>query len=107
MLNIKVTDKALVKLKDYGVGQDRFLRVTVKPGGCSGFKFDAYLEEEKGEEDKTVYENGDIQIIADSPSSLFLNGLEIDFSDDFIKGGFRFTNTMAAGSCGCGASFEA
>lgn len=107
MLNIKVTDKAVEKLVEHGVGADRYLRVNVKPGGCSGFKFDAYIEDVKNEDDQIVFENDRIKVIADNGSSMFLNGLEIDFSDDFIKGGFRLTNTLAAGSCGCGGSFKA
>ena len=38
-------------------------------------------------------------------SAVFLDGLHIDFSDDLIRSGFRFTNPNASGSCGCGASF--
>jgi Fe-S cluster assembly iron-binding protein IscA len=31
----------------------------------------------------------------------------VDYSDDLIRSGFRFTNPHAKGSCGCGASFAA
>ena len=37
----------------------------------------------------------------------FLDGLEIDYSDDLIRSGFRFKNPRAGGSCGCGSSFKA
>ena len=58
-----------------------------------------------GEGGVVVFENNGLKIICDEGSSLFLEGLSIDYSDDLIRSGFRFTNPNASGSCGCGASF--
>lgn len=105
-MKVTVTEIASAKLQEYGVGQDgKFLRVTVKPGGCSGYKYDAFIDEERGQDDQVIFEDGKLTILTDQYSALFLNGLEIDFSDDFIRGGFRLTNRQTVGSCGCGASF--
>lgn len=45
--------------------------------------------------------------MAEEGNSIFLEGFEIDYSDDLVKSGFRFKNPNASGSCGCGSSFKA
>ena len=47
-----------------------------------------------------------LRIVSDKVSSIYLDGLTIDFSDDLIEPGFRLTNANAKGSCGCGSSFS-
>lgn len=34
-------------------------------------------------------------------------GLQLDYSDELIGGGFQFANPNADDSCGCGKSFSA
>lgn len=106
-MNISLTDKAKAKLQAFEVGDDKFLRIAVVSGGCSGNTYDATLDSELGEQDEVIYQDDSgIRIVADSRSSLFLDGLNIDYSDDLIKAGFRLTNGNAKASCGCGASFS-
>lgn len=106
-MDITITDVAKKKLVDYGVGEDnKFLRITVKNGGCSGLKFDAVIDETFAEQDTVIVEDETLKIVADQGSLFFINGLTVDFSDDLIQGGFKLTNKAAQGSCGCGASFE-
>ncbi|MCH2176480.1 MAG: iron-sulfur cluster assembly accessory protein [Lentisphaeria bacterium] len=105
-MNISMTDKARKQLLDCGVGADKFLRIGVKSGGCAGMTFDALLDEGLQENDEVIYEDGNIRVVADQRSSLFLDGLNIDYSDDLISAGFRLTNSQADSACGCGASFS-
>ena len=35
-----------------------------------------------------------------------LAGIHIDYSEDLMGGGFRFSNPNAAQTCGCGSSFS-
>ena len=58
------------------------------------------------EVDDVYYEDGPLRIVSDKVSSIYLDGLTIDFSDDLIEPGFRLTNGNAKGSCGCGSSFS-
>ena len=44
--------------------------------------------------------------MTDPKSYLYLNGTEVDYSDDLLNGGFVFHNPNAKKSCGCGASFS-
>jgi iron-sulfur cluster assembly accessory protein len=46
-----------------------------------------------------------IQCVVDAKSMLYLYGLELDYSDQLIGGGFKFYNPNAEESCGCGSSF--
>lgn len=69
--------------------------------------YNAGIDEVMTDDDILIYDDKEIRVIADFNSVLYLYGLKIDYSDDLIKAGFRFSNPMAKKSCGCGASFEA
>lgn len=88
-----------------GVGGEKFLRITVVPGGCSGSTYSAGIDDSVKQTDRVFYEDGDFRAVADFHSAMYLDGLEIDYSDDLIRSGFRFKNPNAAKACGCGASF--
>jgi len=105
-MDIKVTDTAKSKLYDMGVSDTVFLRIGVSSGGCSGNTYDAVLDETMGEVDEVYYTEGKLRIVSDKVSSVYLDGLTIDFSNDLIEPGFRLTNANAKGSCGCGSSFS-
>jgi iron-sulfur cluster assembly protein len=102
---IDITERAQSKLAKLDLGEKGFLRINVVPGGCSGMTYTAAVDTDFGSEDVAVFENGLLRIVTDEGSAIFLEGLNIDFSDDLIRSGFRFTNPNASGSCGCGASF--
>jgi len=104
-MNLQITEKAKEKLREYRVGNGRFLRIAVVSGGCSGMTYNASVDESVGDQDEIIYEDGDVKIIAEKRASLFLEGLHIDFSDDLIQSGFRLTNPNASASCACGSSF--
>ena len=50
--------------------------------------------------------DGRVEIRIDPKSLLYLFGLELDYSDELIGGGFKFQNPNAKNSCGCGTSFS-
>ncbi|KAL9185450.1 hypothetical protein ACHAXT_003227 [Thalassiosira profunda] len=84
------------------------LRMGVRNGGCSGLSYvmDFSTEDEIEEEDEVdTYEEEGIRCVVDAKSLLYLYGLELDYSDDLIGGGFKFFNPNAEESCGCGSSF--
>lgn len=106
-MQIEITDIAKQELIKLNVGADRFLRIDIVPGGCSGMTYAAALDTELRSTDEVLFEDGDIRVVADSGSAMFLNGLKIDYSADLIKAGFRFLSPSGLKSCGCGASFAA
>lgn len=45
--------------------------------------------------------------VCDPKSLLFLYGMQLDYNDALIGGGFSFKNPNATQTCGCGKSFAA
>jgi iron-sulfur cluster assembly accessory protein len=102
---ITISDKARKRLEEFEVGAGRFLRVKVVSGGCSGNTFDASVDDTLTDSDEVVYQDGELRVVSDARSALFIDGLHIDYSDDLIQAGFRLLNRNASSACGCGASF--
>ncbi|KVH92010.1 hypothetical protein Ccrd_005961 [Cynara cardunculus var. scolymus] len=48
-----------------------------------------------------------VKQVCDPKSLLFIFGMQLDFSDALIGGGFSFKNPNATQTCGCGKSFAA
>lgn len=80
------------------------IRLGVKGGGCSGFTYVMQFEEKPRENDAVL--NGDrTPVFVDPKSSIYLNGIQIDYTSDLLNRGFKFNNPNAVKSCGCGTSF--
>lgn len=87
-------------------GQDLCLRVGVRQGGCSGMSYMMDFEDGTNiREDDEVFEHEGFKIVCDRKSMLYLYGLQLDYSNAMIGGGFQFTNPNASQTCGCGKSF--
>jgi iron-sulfur cluster assembly protein len=87
-------------------GQDLCLRVGVRQGGCSGMSYMMDFEDiSQARADDEVFEYEGFKIICDRKSMLYLYGLQLDYSNAMIGGGFQFTNPNANQTCGCGKSF--
>ena len=82
------------------------LRVSVMPGGCSGFKYSLNIEETSLDDD-TVMEINGIRIFVDGFSMQYLHGVTIDYTSSMQGSGFTFQNPNSTGGCGCGSSFSA
>jgi iron-sulfur cluster assembly accessory protein len=82
------------------------LRVSVLPGGCSGFKYSLNIEE-RALEDDVVMEINRVRVFMDGFSMQYLNGVTVDYTSSMQGSGFTFTNPNATGGCGCGSSFTA
>lgn len=55
--------------------------------------------------DSVLY--SDCFAVCDPKSLLFVFGMQLDYSDALIGGGFSFKNPNATQTCGCGKSFAA
>eukprot|EP00890_Picochlorum_soloecismus_P002776 jgi/Picsp_1/349/NSC_00348-R1_iron-sulfur cluster assembly protein len=109
---ISLTSGALQHLEKLGSDKGQIpivLRVGVKSGGCSGMSYVMdFVEPEEVVKGDTVLnlEDGKIEIRIDPKSLLYLFGLQLDYSDALIGGGFKFFNPNAESTCGCGTSFN-
>ena len=82
------------------------LRVSVLPGGCSGFEYGLEVDEEAPAEDDFVIDSQGIRLLVDPFSAQYLAGVRIGYHSSFKGSGFTFENPNATGSCGCGTSFS-
>ena len=66
-----------------------------------------FVTEEDIQEDDEIdeYPQEKLKCVVDAKSMLYLYGLELDYSEELIGGGFKFFNPNAEESCGCGSSF--
>ena len=80
------------------------VRLSIAPGGCSGWYYDLGFAGEVGMGDR-LYDCGGISVIVDARSLEHLQGMTLDYSADLMGGGFRFHNPQATNICSCGNSF--
>src|SRR5678816_3401986 len=67
------------------------LRVSVLPGGCSGFKYSLNIEERPLEDDM-VFDTAGVRIFVDGFSAQYLTGIKIDYVSSMQGSGFTFSN---------------
>ena len=81
--------------------EKKYFRITVKGGGCSGFKYNFGFDKKINDDDiifdKTVIDHASLEIIS---------GSVVDFKKEMIGESFVITNPKATASCGCGLSFS-
>jgi iron-sulfur cluster assembly accessory protein len=82
------------------------LRISVQPGGCSGFKYGLLIEDAAAEDDVVVEQDG-WRVFVDPFSAQYLSGVTIDYVTSMQGSGFTFKNPNSTGGCGCGSSFSA
>jgi len=82
------------------------LRVSVQPGGCSGFKYGLLIEDQAAEDDYIIQHDG-FRMFIDPFSAQYINQVTIDYVSSMQGSGFTFKNPNATGGCGCGSSFSA
>lgn len=106
---IGVTDRAVQELRriidEQNMPEGTALRVGVKGGGCSGFSYTLGFDDQVKPTDQ-INEDHEVRVVCDPKSFLYLNGTVVDFEDNLMGRGFKFTNPNASKSCGCGESFS-
>jgi iron-sulfur cluster insertion protein len=93
----------------FGTHFQRFLRIGVLGGGCSGFRYAMQFEERTRideEVDTTFFANGTGCVLVDQMSYMYLDGVEVDYETGITASGFTFKNPQVKSTCGCGQSFS-
>ncbi len=86
-------------------GFDKYLRVSVNGGGCSGFQYEFGFADAP-EDGDLVLERDGAKVLVDDVSLEFLTGSEIDYVNELIGAAFKIHNPNATANCGCGTSFS-
>jgi iron-sulfur cluster assembly accessory protein len=81
------------------------LRVAVVGGGCSGFQYHMAFENQTNETDNVIEFEG-LKVLVDQMSSMYLEGIEIDYVESVEGAWFKFNNPNVKSTCGCGSSFS-
>jgi iron-sulfur cluster assembly accessory protein len=107
---IEVTDSATARIRDLLAKEGKLathaLRLKVIGGGCSGLRYELAFDDGLREDDTTL-EAGDVRVVVDEKSALYLVGTTLDFVDTLQETGFKMRNPNARTTCGCGESFGA
>jgi iron-sulfur cluster assembly protein/iron-sulfur cluster insertion protein len=105
---ITLTDAAADKVKDLieAEGEPALaLRVSVRPGGCSGFSYEMFFDSDVANDDLTTEHRG-VRLVVDASSAQLLEGATLDYKDGLQQAGFSINNPNAQRTCGCGQSFS-
>ncbi|CAH0118343.1 iron-sulfur cluster assembly accessory protein [Paenibacillus sp. CECT 9249] len=105
---ITISDTAIEKIQEMLAAEETpnlFLRIAVQAGGCSGFSYGMGLDNEQNYNDKVLDIKG-MKVVVDEDSAKYLYGVEIDYKESGMGGGFTIHNPNAIATCGCGSSFR-
>lgn len=106
---INLTSVAATKVKEIMNMQNPTpvaLRVAVVGGGCSGFQYHMAFENQTNNETDNILEFHGVKVLVDQMSSMYLEGVEIDYIETLEGAGFKFNNPQVKSTCGCGSSFS-
>jgi iron-sulfur cluster assembly accessory protein len=105
---VTLTDAAAAKVKALLAAegdQDIYLRLGVRPGGCSGLVYQLYFDDAVSAGD-AVRDYAGVRVAVDKMSVPYLDGATIDYHDTIERQGFSIDNPNAQGTCACGESFH-
>jgi iron-sulfur cluster assembly accessory protein len=91
------------KLMNEESNVEKYLRIGVKGGGCSGMSYLLGFEDKLDKDE--VYEIEDISCIINPAHLIYLKDMEINWEGGLNARGFTFNNPNANTTCGCGSSF--
>lgn len=105
---ISITDKALQQINAIAATDNpdgsKGLRLAVTGGGCSGLSYKIEFGNPKDKDNVLTF--GDLKVLIDPKSVIYLKGIVLDFKDGLQGKGFIFDNPNAKNTCDCGESFS-
>ncbi len=105
-VELTITECAQTVLTDdFGEDHHMALLVGVLSGGCSGYMYDLSIVDGIEPDCQELVVSG-FRVLVPNAASHLLNGIEIDYEDKLMGGGFKIVNPNATSSCGCGESFS-
>jgi iron-sulfur cluster assembly protein len=104
-VSLTITLQAKEMLENaFGDDRSHALLVGVLSGGCSGYMYDLQIVESTEQDCQELIIEG-FRVLVPNATSHLLDGIEIDYVDRLMGGGFKINNPNASSACGCGESF--
>lgn len=104
---VTLTAKAIEMVKE-AIRQEGLdghaIRIGVMGGGCAGFQYSMDFEKDARPGD-VAFEQEGVRVFVDPMSSMYLQGVTVDYVVGLQGAGFKFNNPNARTTCGCGSSF--
>ena len=103
MNTLQITENAKKQIAKLLLNEPKgsFFRVSVKGGGCSGFKYSFSIDSKSNTDDIMIGE-----VLIDKISHEFIKNSKLDYEENLMGKSFRINNPDAKASCGCGISFS-
>ncbi len=95
-------EKFMRRMVRFSSAPEGGFRLTVTPGGCSGYASEFSVETAPRAGDAEMQVNG-LRVFLPAESRLMLDGVTVDFADTPTQSGLTFFNPNAA-ACGCSTS---
>lgn len=105
---LRISDNAAKQIKHLLQKRDKEslgIRVNIKSGGCSGFKYVIEYASHSNPFEEMVQDK-DVSVFIDPKAIMYLIGSTMDFVVEKFQSGFVFINPNEKESCGCGKSFN-
>jgi iron-sulfur cluster assembly protein len=106
--NVIVTpaaEKFMRRMVRFSASPEGGFRLTVTPGGCSGYASEFSVESAPRGGDAELAVNG-VRVFLPAESRLLLDGVTVDFADTPLQSGLTFVNPNAE-ACGCSTAGDA
>ncbi len=104
---VTLTPSAINEIKklmnEAGFDNEKYLRIGVKGGGCSGMSYVLGFENKTDKDE--IFEINEVACIINPSHLIYLSHMEINWEGGLNSRGFTFNNPNASTSCGCGSSF--
>jgi iron-sulfur cluster assembly accessory protein len=85
-----------------GRGNGNGFRLTVKPGGCSGYDSQFTIEMAPAKGDAVIEQDG-FSLFLSAESCELLRGFTVDFTESRMDGRLTYSKPGVPAACGCGA----
>ncbi len=105
-LTEKAIEMALLALEETKGEDGSHLRISIRGGGCAGFKYALNFVNDIDDDDIIANKNG-LSVVTDIFSATHLGGSTVNYIESLQEAGFKFENPNARRTCGCGSSFSA
>jgi iron-sulfur cluster assembly protein len=103
--SLRVSEEAIKEIKRLLAEEPEpnlFLRLGIRPGGCSGMSYVMAFDNVKTDGEVDLEFDG-VRVVMNAEAFSYLQGAAIEFNNESAGGGFAIDNPNAKRSCKCGS----